>query len=104
MPYKSHKKTMPSAQTHDNLQLSTIDAQIARAKLLLTRALKLAKAFERQKLGRRQRAAILSETPQVCNRILAEIDALKVGALGRLKDGEINFTYNQVTKDIHPTH
>ena len=71
-------KNKPASQKSKDSQLSTIEAQITRAKLLLTRALKLAKAFERQKLGRRQKAADLSEEAQNGSRIVAEIQALKV--------------------------
>ena len=78
MPSNSRNKSLPSSSRHSKLQLSAIDAQIARAKLLLTRALKLAKAFERQKLGRRQKTADLSEASKDPARIAAEIKALKV--------------------------
>ena len=78
MPSDSRNKSLPSPSRHSKLQLPAIDAQIARAKLLLTRALKLAKAFERQKLGRRQKTADLSEASKDSERIVAEIKALKV--------------------------
>ena len=71
------QKTTASQKRKDS-QLSAIEAQITRAKLLLTRALKLAKAFERQKLGRRQKAADVSEEAQNGSRIVTEIQALKV--------------------------
>lgn len=74
----THGQTTSASQKRKDTQLTTVEAQITRAKLLLTRALKLAKAFERQKLGRRQKAADLSETSQDRGRIVAEIQALKV--------------------------
>lgn len=74
--YHGHNKSV--SQKSKDMQLSTIEAQITRAKLLLTRALKLAKAFERQKLGRRQKTANLSKEAQNSSRIITEIQALKV--------------------------
>lgn len=47
-------------------------------KKLLSRALKTAKGFERQKLGRRRKTALKDNAADVV-RIDAEIDALKVG-------------------------
>lgn len=73
---RGHKRSV--SQKVKDMQLSTIEAQITRAKLLLTRALKLAKAFERQKLGRRQKTANLSKEAQNGSRIVTEIQALKV--------------------------
>lgn len=47
----------------------------------LLRALKLSRGFERQKLGRRQKAAKGSEggSLDLASRLEAEVDALKVG-------------------------
>jgi hypothetical protein len=52
--------------------------EFSRGKKELTRALKLAKGFERQKLGRRYKIALSESKSEVCGRIEMEIKALKV--------------------------
>ncbi|KAL9032559.1 MAG: hypothetical protein Q9214_007916, partial [Letrouitia sp. 1 TL-2023] len=50
---------------------------LLRSSLTLFRALKLGKAFERQKLGRRQKAAKLSSGIGEVERLEGEVNALK---------------------------
>lgn len=51
---------------------------LLRSSLTLFRALKLGKAFERQKLGRRQKAAKSSSATGEVDRLEAEVNAVKV--------------------------
>ncbi|KAI9702835.1 MAG: hypothetical protein M1836_008049 [Candelina mexicana] len=53
------------------------EAKIVHGIKLLNRALKIAKGFERQKLGRRQKAAKEKNTPANIVRLDAEVEALK---------------------------
>lgn len=59
-------------------QEAAAEQRIARGKKLLNRGLKLAKGFERQKLGRRHKAASQKGDAAEVARLEAEIQALKV--------------------------
>jgi len=59
-------------------QKKNVEEKIFHAKKILQRALKLAKGFERQKLGRRQRTATQKSELDELPRLEAEILALKV--------------------------
>jgi len=61
-------------------QRKSVGEQIELGKKALVRNLKLAKGFERQKLGRRQKDALAKNDTAANARIEAEIDALKVCA------------------------
>lgn len=63
-------------------QKAAAEQRIAHGKKLLNRALKLSKGFERQKLGRRHKAAIQKKDEAEVARLDAEIEALKVGEHG----------------------
>lgn len=62
-----------------NARQYRVEQKINHGKKLLNRALKLAKGFERQKLGRRQKTASQKGDAAGLARIDAEIEALKVG-------------------------
>ena len=63
-------------------QRKQLDRIVENSKKSLWRALKLARGFERQKLGRRQKMAKQQSHGENCSsRLDAEIAALKVGGL-----------------------
>ena len=60
------------------LQRERIEAILEQAKKTLARALKVARGFERQKLGRRQKVAKEQKEDAETARLAAEVTALKV--------------------------
>lgn len=70
------------------LQQKRVEEKLFHSKKVLQRALKIAKGFERQKLGRRQKTALQQKNEADKTRIDEEIEALKVslhcGSLGLL--------------------
>ncbi|KAL8689613.1 MAG: hypothetical protein Q9218_004755 [Villophora microphyllina] len=60
------------------VQKKQVESVLERSKQLLSQALKLARGFERQKLGRRQKAAQLAKNDGDKKRLGAEVAALKV--------------------------
>ncbi|KAL8767079.1 MAG: hypothetical protein Q9209_006306 [Squamulea sp. 1 TL-2023] len=60
------------------LQRQYIESVLERSKQLLSQALKLARGFERQKLGRRQKAAKEAKDDRNEKRLASEVAALKV--------------------------
>ena len=60
------------------LQRERLDAILEQAKKTLARALKVARGFERQKLGRRQKVAKEQKEDADTARLAAEVTALKV--------------------------
>lgn len=60
------------------LQEQYIENVLQGSKQLLAQALKLARGFERQKLGRRQKSAKAADNDSDSKRLVAEIKALKV--------------------------
>lgn len=66
------------------LQRERLDAILEQAKKTLSRALKVARGFERQKLGRRQKVAKEQKDNAVTVRLAAEVTALKVSYSARL--------------------
>lgn len=70
---------MPKRKRDSNDDLEeTLRKQLEQGKKVLTRNLKLARGFERQKLGRRQKDALAKHDTADNVRIEAEIAALKV--------------------------
>lgn len=63
------------------MQKKHVEEKLFHAKKILQRALKLAKGFERQKLGRRHKTATQKSEVSELSRLDAEISALKVCAL-----------------------
>jgi BUD22 len=61
-----------------NLQATRLRHKFERGSQLLYRALKTARGFERQKLGRRQKVAKQNDDGQALQRLDAEVQALKV--------------------------
>lgn len=74
----------PSLKSTDNrdihAQKKYVESVLERSNQLLSQALKLARGFERQKLGRRQKVAKLAKNNEENKRLLAEVAALKVGS------------------------
>lgn len=60
------------------LQEQYIENVLQGSKQLLTQALKMARGFERQKIGRRQKSAKAADNDSDSQRLVAEIKALKV--------------------------
>ncbi len=60
------------------MQRERLDAILEQAKKTLSRALKVARGFERQKLGRRQKVAKEQKDDAETVRLIAEVTALKV--------------------------
>ena len=60
------------------LQRGRLDAILEQAKRTLARALKVARGFERRKLGRRQKVAKEQKKEAETTRLGAEVSALKV--------------------------
>ncbi|KAL8914747.1 MAG: hypothetical protein Q9172_007033 [Xanthocarpia lactea] len=60
-----------------SLQEKYLESVLQRSKQLLSRALKLARGFERQKLGRRQKVAKAADNDGDSKRLAAEVKALK---------------------------
>ncbi|KAL8684669.1 MAG: hypothetical protein Q9224_006199, partial [Gallowayella concinna] len=65
------------ASRESRAQTEYIDGVLERSKQLRSRALKLARGFERQKLGRRQKVAKLAKDDSESRRLDAEVTALK---------------------------
>jgi hypothetical protein len=63
------------------LQRQQLEALLEEGKKSLSRALKVARGFERQKLGRRQKTAKAENSEANTARLETEIAALKVGCL-----------------------
>lgn len=59
-------------------QAKRVEEKLFHSKKVLQRALKIAKGFERQKLGRRQKTAVQQKHEADKQRIDEEIEALKV--------------------------
>ncbi len=66
-----------------NQQRSQLEDEIEHATKTLYRALKVARGFERQKLGRRQKATKEKKDGAESARLEAEVAALKVGGIYR---------------------
>ncbi|KAN0077593.1 Bud-site selection protein [Elaphomyces granulatus] len=85
MPKRKHadfEEDSPSGFTHredrkGDLQATRLRHKFERGSQLLHRALKTARGFERQKLGRRQRVAKQNDDQQALGRLEAEVQALK---------------------------
>lgn len=60
------------------LRAARLEQKIEHGVVLLHRALKTARGFERQKLGRRQKTAKGSKDEKALARLAAEVEALKV--------------------------
>ncbi len=81
------KRYQPEIPQHDGprrsrakgTQKQQVEAKIVHGIKLLNRALRTAKGFERQKLGKRQKAAKVKDHSAELVRLDAEIEALKVG-------------------------
>ncbi|KAI9748456.1 MAG: hypothetical protein M1835_001794, partial [Candelina submexicana] len=79
------KRHQPEAEQYDRpavprlmeARKQQVEAKIVHGIKVLNRALKTAKGFERQKLGRRQKAAKEKDTPANIMRLDAEVEALK---------------------------
>lgn len=86
MPKRKHadfEEDSPSGFTHredrkGDLQATRLRHKFERDSQLLYRALKTARGFERQKLGRRQKVAKQNDDQQALGRLEAEVQALKV--------------------------
>ena len=63
---------------HIGPQRKRVEEKLFHAQKMLQRALKVAKGFERQKLGRRQKTATKEKDEATLKRLGAEIEALKV--------------------------
>ncbi|KAK5019668.1 Bud-site selection protein [Cryomyces antarcticus] len=66
-----------SSNRGPGIQTLRVEAKLEHGKKLLNRALKTAKGFERQKLGRRRKTAVVSNDAADVARIDREIEALK---------------------------
>lgn len=94
MPKREHEDPNDSPVPRKTLRTSSavVDAKIHYAKQLLFRALKLGKAFERQKLSRREKNAKKEQKRVDLNRILDEIEAIKTLDLQKLSGVHVNKT------------
>lgn len=81
MPKRKRQTTEDSHSTKPSAQTKHVDEKLFHGKKILQRALKLAKGFERQKLGRRQKTATQKGESAELVRLEAEISALKVRGL-----------------------
>lgn len=63
---------------HTGPQRKRAEEKLFHAQKIVQRALKIAKGFERQKLGRRQKTATKEKDEATLKRLEAEIEALKV--------------------------
>lgn len=76
-------RPQPSIQ---NARQKRVEEKLFHGKKVLHRALKIAKGFERQKLGRRQKTALQQKNDGEKKRIDEEIEALKVSLAALLGD------------------
>lgn len=67
-----------SAKRERRAQGRRLERVLERSKQTLCKALKLARGFERQKLGRRQKTAKAAKDDGDSKRLAAEVEALKV--------------------------
>ena len=77
------ERQVPKSTVHDGTSQnqSRVQGVLDNGKTSLFRALKVARGFERQKLGRRQKTAAKAESKGDVARLEAETTALKVRAL-----------------------
>lgn len=68
-----------SASGPSDIKLARLTAKFENGVTALSRALKTARAFERQKLGRREKTAKSENKPEALARIEEEIKVIKVG-------------------------
>ena len=73
------------------LQEEYLESVLQRSKQLLSQALKLARGFERQKLGRRQKVAKAADNDGDSKRLAAEVKALKVCSVLLIVTQELMF-------------
>lgn len=78
MPKRKREHNEDSQSTKHSAQNRRVEEKLFHGKKVLQRALKLAKGFERQKLGRRQKTAKQKGESDELGRLDAEIAALKV--------------------------
>jgi len=88
MPKRKHEEISWGGPTPNvlldralRLQRQKLEGLLEQGKKSLFRALKVARGFERQKLGRRQKAAKAEKAEADIARLDSEVAALKVGLL-----------------------
>ncbi len=74
----AERKLSGSSDGALRLQRERLDTILEQAKKTLSRALKVARGFERQKIGRRQKVAKEQKEGAETARLAAEVTALKV--------------------------
>lgn len=79
--YEAEKIPLGSMDKKSRLQRQQVDGSLDQSKKAIFRALKIARGFERQKLGRRQKAAKAEGNDADIARLDAEVAALKVRSL-----------------------
>ena len=77
MPKRKRGATGRNGNSASNNQ-TQLEEALEQGKKSLFKALKLARGFERQKLGRRQKSAQAKDGEAVLSRLTAEVNALKV--------------------------
>ncbi|KAL9581659.1 MAG: hypothetical protein Q9212_003767 [Teloschistes hypoglaucus] len=73
----SHTSLKSTDNRDIHAQRKYVESVLERSNQMLSQALKLARGFERQKLGRRQKGANLAKDDEENKRLLAEVAALK---------------------------
>ena len=81
MPKRKRTENDSLPERQSNRQQHQFEGALSHGKTILFRALKLARGFERQKLGRRQKEARSADSKEQLERIEAEVVALKVSVL-----------------------
>ncbi len=77
--HQSDDDNSTTIHTVPHAQRKRLEEKLHHGKKVLHRALKVAKGFERQKLGRRRQTAVKGQSQEEIERLDGEIQALKVG-------------------------
>jgi BUD22 len=84
MPKRKRSTYEDDSERVSRMQKQDVQEKLTQSKKLLHRALKTAKGFERQKLGKRLKLATTNKQSEEIARINREIEALKGLDLGKV--------------------
>ena len=91
----------PDAESRNGVKQRRTEHKLKLGAIKLGHAFKVAKGFERQKLGRRRKNAVSQNNPNDVKRIDAEIEALKVRLTSDSTESQLGLTKPR-RRSIHP--
>jgi hypothetical protein len=92
---------VPDVDTRNGVKQRRTEHKLKLGAIKLGHAFKVAKGFERQKLGRRRKNAVAQSNPKDVKRIDAEIEALKVRVTSDSTASQLGLT-KSCRRSIHP--